>query len=97
MTNRRLRIPHKHYHPGLADKLLGLRLGLGLSQQALATQAGISMPRLSEAERHGLATIETVVFLAGALRLELSELCPGHCILPTPGIDLHHTHPRGVP
>ena len=60
--------------PGLAERLLSLREGRSLSQQVLATRAGISIPRLAEVERYSTATTETLTLLARALGVSVDEL-----------------------
>lgn len=60
--------------PGLAAVLVALRRAAGLSQQVLATRAGISIPRLHDAERHGLATTETLNLVARALGVDVDVL-----------------------
>jgi hypothetical protein len=60
--------------PGLAERLVALRVALGLSQQVLATRAGISIPRLRDAERFGAATTETINLLARALATDVDTL-----------------------
>jgi transcriptional regulator with XRE-family HTH domain len=60
--------------PGLAERLVALRAAHGLSQQVLATRAGISIPRLRDAERFGAATTETLNLLARALATDVDVL-----------------------
>lgn len=60
--------------PGLGERLVSLREARSLSQQVLATRAGISIPRLRDAERYGAATIETLNLLGRALGLTVDEL-----------------------
>jgi transcriptional regulator with XRE-family HTH domain len=60
--------------PGLGERLLSLREVRGLSQQVLATRAGISIPRLRDAERFGAATTETLNLLARALATDVDAL-----------------------
>jgi len=60
--------------PGLAERLVALREAHGLSQQVLATRAGISIPRLRDAERFGAATTETLNLLARALATNVDTL-----------------------
>ena len=60
--------------PGLAERLVALREAHGLSQQVLATRAGISIPRLRDAERFGAATTETLSLLARALATDVDAL-----------------------
>ncbi len=60
--------------PGLGPRIVELRHSLGLSQQVLATRAGLSIPRLAEAERYGAATTSTLNALARALRISVDEL-----------------------
>lgn len=57
--------------PGLAERLVSLRQASGLSQQVLATRAGISIPRLRDAEHYGAATTETLNLLARALGIDV--------------------------
>lgn len=59
---------------GLAERLVTLRGAAGLSQQVLATRAGISIPRLRDAERFGAATTETLNLLARALGTDVDAL-----------------------
>lgn len=60
--------------PGLAERLRTLREAQGLSQQVLATRAGISIPRLGSAERFDAATTETLTLLARALKVSVDDL-----------------------
>jgi transcriptional regulator with XRE-family HTH domain len=60
--------------PGLSERLLSLRATQGLSQQVLATRAGISIPRLRDAEKFGAATMETLTLLARTLRTDVDSL-----------------------
>lgn len=60
--------------PGLGARLVALRKSLGLSQQVLATRAGISIPRLRDAECFGAATTETLNLLAQALATDVDTL-----------------------
>ena len=64
----------KRIVPGLSERLVNLREALGLSQQVLATRAGISIPRLSHAERFGAATTETLTLLARVLGVRVDAL-----------------------
>ena len=57
--------------PGLADRLTSLREARSISQQVLATRAGISIPRLRDAERFGNATTETLNLLARVLSIDV--------------------------
>lgn len=59
---------------GLAERLVTLRRAAGLSQQVLATRAGISIPRLRDAERFSTATTETLNLLARALGTDVDVL-----------------------
>jgi len=59
---------------GLAERLTTLRGAAGLSQQVLATRAGISIPRLRDAERFGAATTETLNLLARVLGTDVDVL-----------------------
>lgn len=59
---------------GLGERLSALRVKSGLSQQVLATRAGISIPRLRDAERFGTATTETLNLLARVLGVTLDDL-----------------------
>ncbi len=53
-----------------------LRRGLDLSQEALARRADVSAKHLSEIERgHSDPRLSTVIKLAYALEMSLSELC----------------------
>jgi transcriptional regulator with XRE-family HTH domain len=58
----------------LAERLEVLRQAQRLSQQVLATRAGISIPRLRDAERFGAATPETLALLARALGMDVDTL-----------------------
>lgn len=69
-----LKRPRKRSVPGLADRLIALRQANALSQQVLATRAGISIPRLRDAERFGVATTETLNLLARTLGVSVDEL-----------------------
>lgn len=60
--------------PGLGERLVALRKSRGFSQQVLATRAGISIPRLRDAERLGAATTETLTLLAQALATDVDTL-----------------------
>ena len=60
--------------PGLGARLVALREARSLSQQVLATRAGISIPRLAEVERYGAATTETLNLLARALGMSVDDL-----------------------
>lgn len=60
--------------PGLGERLAALRRRRGFSQQVLATKAGISIPRLRDAERFGAATTETLNLLAQALATDVDTL-----------------------
>lgn len=71
---RMLKRTHRRNIPGLAETLVSLRQAAGLSQQVLATRAGISIPRLRDAETHGLATTETLNLLAQALATDVDTL-----------------------
>ncbi|OJT16852.1 hypothetical protein BO221_48000 [Archangium sp. Cb G35] len=64
----------KRSFPGLAERLVSLRQSRGLSQQVLATRAGISIPRLRDAECFGAATTETLNLLAHALATDVDTL-----------------------
>lgn len=66
--------PPKRSFPGLAERAKTLRLERGLSQQVAATRAGMSMNRLRDLERYGLATVETVALLARALGVDVDVL-----------------------
>lgn len=66
--------PPKRSIPGLAERAKSKRLELGLSQQVAATRAGMSMNRLRDLERHGLATMDTVARLARALGVDVDTL-----------------------
>lgn len=67
------RVP-KRIVPGLPERLLELREAAELSQQVLATRAGISIPTLSAAERFGVATTKTIGLLARALGTDVDRL-----------------------
>jgi transcriptional regulator with XRE-family HTH domain len=69
---------------GLAERLISLRDATGLSQQVLATRAGISIPRLRDAERFGTATTETLNLLARVLGTDVDVLL-GHKPAPARG------------
>lgn len=74
---------------GLAERLVTLRGAAGLSQQVLATRAGISIPRLRDAERFGTATTETLNLLARVLGTDVDVLLgrrPGPGIGQAPGV-----------
>lgn len=64
----------KRSFPGLSSRLGTLRGARGLSQQVLATQAGISIPRLRDAERFGVTTVETLQLLAQVLGVDVADL-----------------------
>ena len=66
--------PPKRSFAGLAERAKSKRLQLGLSQQVAATRAGMSMNRLRDLERYGLATIDTVTKLARALGVSIDVL-----------------------
>lgn len=66
--------PTKRSVPGLAERLALLRKARSLSQQVLATRAGISIPRLRDAERFSTATTETLNLVARALGVEVDVL-----------------------
>ncbi len=53
---------------------MSLREAMGLSQQVLATRAGISIPRLRDAERFSTATTETLNLLARPLGTDVDSL-----------------------
>jgi len=53
---------------------MALRRSAGLSQQVLATRAGISIPRLRDAELHSLATTATLTLLARTLAVSVDLL-----------------------
>lgn len=59
---------------GLADRIIKLRASVGLSQQFFATRAGISIPRLREAERYGAATTDTLNRIAKAFCVSVDDL-----------------------
>lgn len=65
---------HKRSIPGLGARLIALRKSRGLSQQVLATKAGISIPRLRDAECFNAATTETLNLLAQALATDVDTL-----------------------
>ncbi len=60
--------------PGLGPNVVALRLAQGLSQQVLATRAGLSIPRLGDLERYGAATTATLNAIARALNVTVDEL-----------------------
>lgn len=60
--------------PGLGARVLALRQAHGLSQQVLATRAGVSIPRLGEVERYSAATTATLNAIARALCVSVDEL-----------------------
>lgn len=60
--------------PGLGERVVALRDARSLSQQVLATRAGISIPRLAHVERYGAATTETLVRVAKALGVSVDDL-----------------------
>lgn len=66
--------PSKRSFPGLAERAKAKRVQLGLSQQVAATRAGMSMNRLRDLERHGLATMTTVMKLALVLGIDVDVL-----------------------
>jgi transcriptional regulator with XRE-family HTH domain len=66
--------PLKRSFSGLAERAKSKRLELGLSQQVAATRAGMSMNRLRDLERYGLATMDTVTKLARALSVDVDYL-----------------------
>lgn len=59
---------------GLGERIVAMRRERGLSQQVLATRAGISIPRLGDAERYGAATTETLGRIARALKVDVDTL-----------------------
>lgn len=72
MPNHTLRSGYLHHVEkraieGLGERLGALRVARGLSQQICATRAGMSIPRLRDAERFGTATTETLTALAKTL------------------------------
>jgi transcriptional regulator with XRE-family HTH domain len=66
--------PPKRSFPGLAERAKTARLERGLSQQIAATRAGMSMNRLRDLERYGLATVTTVTKLARMLGVSIDDL-----------------------
>lgn len=66
--------PPKRNHPGLAERAKAARTALGLSQQVTATRAGMSMNRLRDVERYGLATPDTLRKLSSALSVDFDVL-----------------------
>lgn len=64
----------KRYFPRLAKRLSSLRTKTGESLQIFATRAGVSIPRLRDAECFGLATPGTLSLLAGALGVTVRDL-----------------------
>lgn len=59
---------------GLGERIGALRVKQGLSQQVLATRAGMSIPRLRDAERFSAATTETLTLLARVLGVSVDVL-----------------------
>lgn len=59
---------------GLGERIVAMRRAKGISQQVLATRAGISIPRLGDAERYGAATTETLKRVARALQTDVDTL-----------------------
>lgn len=59
---------------GLGARLGALRVAQNLSQQVLATRAGMSIPRLRDAERFSAATTETLTALARVLGVTVDHL-----------------------
>jgi transcriptional regulator with XRE-family HTH domain len=53
--------------PGLAERAKTLRHSIGLSQQIVATKAGISPNRLRDLETQSIATLDTIAKVAAAL------------------------------
>lgn len=64
----------KRSFPGLAERAKARRTGDGLSQQVTATRAGMSINRLRDLERYGLATMDTVTRLARVLSVDVDVL-----------------------
>ena len=60
--------------PGLGERVRALRKARNISQQVCATRAGVSIPRLADCERHGLATTETLNLIARTLGVTIDEL-----------------------
>lgn len=64
----------RRHLPGLAQRIADLRRATRQSQQVCATRAGMSTNRLRDAERHGLATTETLTLLARVLGVAVDDL-----------------------
>lgn len=62
---------------GLAERVVSLRRGAGLSQQVFATRAQISTNRLRDVETYGAATTETLNRIARVLSIPVDDLL-GH-------------------
>lgn len=72
--NKPSRTGAKRRIDGLGERVVALRSERGLSQQVLATKAGISIPRLGDVERYGAATTATLNRIARALRVDVDTL-----------------------
>lgn len=79
--------PSKKIIPGLAERVKSKRLELGLSQQVAATRAGMSMNRLRDLERLGVATIDTVTRIARVLCVDVDHLTGRRLSPPSPSIE----------
>ncbi len=55
---------------GLAQRLKSVRLSANLTQQGLATRAGVSLGSLKRFERNGEISLQSLVRIAFALRME---------------------------
>lgn len=70
-------LSQKRHFSRLPARLAALRGSSGRSQSTLATLAGVSIPRLRDAERFGLATEETLRLLAATLGVTVVDLTGG--------------------
>jgi transcriptional regulator with XRE-family HTH domain len=70
----RMSQPPKRRIEGVAERAKSRRLQRKLSQQVTATRAGMSINRLRDLERYGLATPDTLARLARALETSVDEL-----------------------
>ena len=64
----------KNHCPEVAPLAVKFRKDAQLSQQVLATRAGISIARLRDLELYGAATTETLNLLARVLGITVDEL-----------------------
>lgn len=80
--NKRRKTPSgvKQKVPGLGARVQALRLGAGLSQAVLAVRAGITPPRIVDAERLDVATRDTLRRLATALGVSVDDLTGRPCV-----------------